>query len=126
MVQYCRKCGQELDDDAEFCDSCGFNLNSNPANNQEENTTDKSKPPVVSNDKKEFVTKLPLILSALHSIAFSNFFSSLIFAAITLYPKSFASATKSENTFSFIFSLNSDVLILTSVIGSSANSSRDS
>jgi hypothetical protein len=63
MVQYCRKCGQELDDDAEFCDSCGFNLNSNPANNQEENTTDKSKPPVVSNDKKEFVTKLPLILA---------------------------------------------------------------
>ena len=63
MVQYCRKCGQELDDDAEFCDSCGFNLNSSPANNQEENTTDKSKPPVVSNDKKEFVTKLPLILA---------------------------------------------------------------
>lgn len=23
MAQYCRKCGKELDDDAEFCDECG-------------------------------------------------------------------------------------------------------
>ena len=30
MVQYCRKCGQELDDDAEFCDVCGFELNGSP------------------------------------------------------------------------------------------------
>ena len=29
MSQYCRKCGKELDDDAEFCDSCGFNLDEN-------------------------------------------------------------------------------------------------
>lgn len=30
MVQYCRKCGEELEDDAEFCESCGFRLNENP------------------------------------------------------------------------------------------------
>ena len=29
MVQYCRKCGKELEDDAEFCDGCGFKLNEN-------------------------------------------------------------------------------------------------
>ena len=34
MVQYCRKCGKELTDDAEFCDGCGFNLNGNPTQNQ--------------------------------------------------------------------------------------------
>lgn len=64
MVQYCRKCGQELDDDAEFCDSCGFNLNDNPT---------KEKPKVIKvseknlsdgeNEKSEFIFKLPLILA---------------------------------------------------------------
>lgn len=52
MVQYCRKCGQELDDDAEFCVSCGFKLNDTPI----ENT-------VKPKGNSEFVTKLPLILA---------------------------------------------------------------
>ena len=55
MVQYCRKCGKELADDAEFCEGCGFQLNENPNAKQ-----------VVKHDennKKEFVTKLPLILA---------------------------------------------------------------
>lgn len=55
MVQYCRKCGKELADDAEFCDECGFQLNENPNTKQ-----------VVKHDennKKEFVTRLPLILA---------------------------------------------------------------
>lgn len=30
MVQYCRKCGAKLDDDAEICDKCGFILNDDP------------------------------------------------------------------------------------------------
>ena len=58
MVQYCRKCGKELDDNAEFCDECGFNLNENIDNNKQ----------AVKNDpanKSEFVTKLPLILAVI-------------------------------------------------------------
>ena len=62
MVQYCRKCGNELDDDAEFCDSCGFNLNSNPNDNQTKET-ETTNTPRMQNDKTEFVTKLPLILA---------------------------------------------------------------
>lgn len=62
MVQYCRKCGKELDDDAEFCDSCGFNLNSNLNDNQSKETKT-TNIPMVQNDKKELVTKLPLILA---------------------------------------------------------------
>lgn len=54
MVQYCRKCGKELDDDAEFCDGCGFQLNETPAETVE------SKNPAKNT---EFITKLPLILS---------------------------------------------------------------
>ncbi len=55
MVQYCRKCGEELDDDAEFCEKCGFQLNDNPIEkNQSKNQTLQN---------KEFVTKLPLILA---------------------------------------------------------------
>lgn len=64
MVQYCRKCGQELDDDAEFCDSCGFNLNDNPTEEKpkvikvsEKNLSDGE------NEKSEFIFKLPLILA---------------------------------------------------------------
>ncbi|MBQ9160323.1 MAG: zinc ribbon domain-containing protein [Methanobrevibacter sp.] len=52
MVQYCRKCGQELDDDAEFCVSCGYKLNETPTQNT-----------VKSKGNSEFVTKLPLILA---------------------------------------------------------------
>ena len=56
MVQYCRKCGTELDDDAEFCDNCGFNLNEN---------LNESKQMVKHNtgNKNEFVSRLPLILA---------------------------------------------------------------
>ncbi|WP_295611876.1 zinc ribbon domain-containing protein [uncultured Methanobrevibacter sp.] len=72
MVQYCRKCGKELEDDAEFCDSCGFELNSNPINEETEETKKSSenkptenKPSEVKNDKNEFINKLPLILAAI-------------------------------------------------------------
>ena len=61
MVQYCRKCGKELADDAEFCDGCGFNLNENPTNKQNQTS--------VTSDKNEFVTKLPLILAIIGIIA---------------------------------------------------------
>lgn len=54
MVQYCRKCGKELDDDAEFCDGCGFQLNETPAETVESKNPTKN---------TEFLTKLPLILS---------------------------------------------------------------
>lgn len=57
MTQYCRKCGKELEDDAEFCDSCGFNLNGNIIQK-----TNESKLPAPKN-KNEFATKLPLILA---------------------------------------------------------------
>lgn len=56
MVQYCRKCGKELDDDAEFCDDCGFALNENPKTEKQS--------PEQTNNKNEFVNKLPLILAA--------------------------------------------------------------
>ncbi len=53
MVQYCRKCGKELDDDAEFCDSCGFNLNGTSQNVKQTNSA----------KNNEFITRLPLILA---------------------------------------------------------------
>ena len=56
MVQYCRKCGKELEDDAEFCDGCGFQLNENP--NPEKQLVKED-----STNKNEFATKLPLILA---------------------------------------------------------------
>ena len=56
MVQYCRKCGKELTDDAEFCDGCGFNLNGNPTQNQTP-----AKPN--STNRNELYTRLPLILA---------------------------------------------------------------
>ena len=56
MVQYCRKCGKELEDEAEFCEGCGFKLNENPTKEKpEENKT--------TENKKEFVAKLPAILA---------------------------------------------------------------
>ena len=56
MVQYCRKCGKELSDDAEFCDGCGFQLDENLNNNSQVVKKD-------SENKNEFVKKLPLILA---------------------------------------------------------------
>lgn len=57
MVQYCRKCGKELDDDAEFCDGCGFQLNENPFREQQ----------VVKHESNnnELAGKLPLILAVI-------------------------------------------------------------
>ena len=43
MVQYCRKCGKELADDAEFCEGCGFQLNENPNAKQVVKHGDKNK-----------------------------------------------------------------------------------
>lgn len=63
MSQYCRKCGKELDDDAEFCDSCGFNLDESPINSKIENKVNENKQITGQNDEKEFITKLPLILA---------------------------------------------------------------
>lgn len=70
MVQYCRKCGQELDDDAEFCDSCGFDLNSNPTEEKQKVIkVSENKPIDVKNDKSEFINKLPLILAIIAIVA---------------------------------------------------------
>lgn len=70
MVQYCRKCGHELDDDAEFCDSCGFNLNDRPTKEETKvvKTSDNDSDNVKS-DKNEFITKLPLILAIIGIVA---------------------------------------------------------
>ncbi|WP_298521969.1 zinc-ribbon domain-containing protein [uncultured Methanobrevibacter sp.] len=69
MVQYCRKCGQELDDDAEFCDSCGFNLNTDPTQESNVVKTSESKPTEAKNNKNEFISKLPLILAIIGIVA---------------------------------------------------------
>lgn len=70
MVQYCRKCGHELEDDAEFCDSCGFDLNSNPTPKEtKEETSSETKPSEAKADKSEFKTKLPLILAIISIVA---------------------------------------------------------
>ncbi len=64
MVQYCRKCGHELEDDAEFCDSCGFKLNENPIEEKPKVIkVSENKQSDVKNDKSEFINKLPLILA---------------------------------------------------------------
>ena len=63
MVQYCRKCGKELDDDADFCDDCGFNLNESPVQNKKSVPETTNKPTTDNKDKSEFVNKLPLILA---------------------------------------------------------------
>ena len=62
MVQYCRKCGKELEDDAEFCDSCGYNLNGSAKNEVAKQD---------SANKNDFKTKLPLILAVV-GIVVSN------------------------------------------------------
>lgn len=61
MVQYCRKCGEKLDDDAEFCDSCGFKLNESPIEKKESKNQ-------TQHEKIEFVTRLPLILAIISII----------------------------------------------------------
>ena len=69
MVQYCRKCGQELEDDAEFCESCGFQLNQDPTQETKVVKATENKPEKVKNDKSEFVNKLPLILAVIAMVA---------------------------------------------------------
>lgn len=67
MVQYCRKCGAELDDDSKFCEKCGFSLDDDPTKEKTENTTnriDDSKS-IETDDKNKFITKLPLIIAAI-------------------------------------------------------------
>lgn len=65
MVQYCRKCGKELDDDDEFCNACGFKLNSDLTTK----TSDSKVTKVTNDGKNEFLTKLPLILAIIAIIA---------------------------------------------------------
>lgn len=64
MVQYCRKCGEELEDDAEFCESCGFRLNENPNDQKTE-----AQPQKTTENKNEFLTKMPLILAIIAIVA---------------------------------------------------------
>lgn len=62
MVQYCRKCGNEIDDDAEFCDNCGFELNGNLTKQNTQKYVNKNSPAVHDN-KNELTIKLPLVLA---------------------------------------------------------------
>ena len=67
MVQYCRKCGAELDDDSKFCAECGFLLDDDPTKEKTENnvksiTEDQS---IETDDKNKFLKKLPLIVAAI-------------------------------------------------------------
>lgn len=41
MVQYCRKCGHELDDDAEFCEACGYPTKDVPSSKKSNMNLDK-------------------------------------------------------------------------------------
>jgi len=67
MVQYCRKCGAELDDDSKFCAECGFLLDDDPTKEKTENksNTITDNKTIERDDKNKFITKLPLIVAAI-------------------------------------------------------------
>ena len=67
MVQYCRKCGAELDDDSKFCAECGFLLDDDPTKEKTENklNTITDNKTIETDDKNKFITKLPLIVAAI-------------------------------------------------------------
>ena len=62
MVQYCRKCGKQLDDNVKFCDACGFELDGElPKENR-------SVPIQTKTYKSAFLSKLPLVLAIISTI----------------------------------------------------------
>lgn len=67
MVQYCRKCGAELDDDSKFCAECGFLLDDDPTKEKTENKSNTltDNKTIERDDKNKFITKLPLIVAAI-------------------------------------------------------------
>ena len=67
MVQYCRKCGAELDDDSKFYAECGFLLDDDPTKEKTENksNTITDNKTIETDDKNKFITKLPLIVAAI-------------------------------------------------------------
>lgn len=67
MVQYCRKCGAEIDDDSKFCEKCGFSVGDDPTKEKTEpkdNTITDNKTSE-TDDKNKFIKRLPLIVSAI-------------------------------------------------------------
>lgn len=67
MVQYCRKCGAELDDDSKFCEECGFSLDDDPTKEKTERKVNaiSDNKTIEKDSKNKFITKLPLILAAI-------------------------------------------------------------
>lgn len=67
MVQYCRKCGAELDDDSKFCEECGFSLDDDPTKEKTESKVKSisDNKTIEKDNKNKFITKLPLILAAI-------------------------------------------------------------
>ena len=62
MVQYCRKCGKQLDDNVKFYDAYGFELDGEiPKENR-------SVPVQTKTDKSAFLSKLPLVLAIISTI----------------------------------------------------------
>lgn len=65
MVKRCRKCGRELEDGAEFCKSCGFQVKNDPASKTKPAKSFEDKLNAFKNYNSRYLRKLPLTLAVI-------------------------------------------------------------
>ena len=59
MVNFCPKCGEYVDEDAKFCDKCGFDLRERKAKEEEEAKRDEKGKPLISKHYGEYASLGP-------------------------------------------------------------------
>jgi uncharacterized RDD family membrane protein YckC len=65
MVNFCPKCGEYIEEDAKFCDNCGFDLTERKAREEEEIKRDKKGKTLISKHYGEYTTLGPRFVAFL-------------------------------------------------------------
>ena len=105
---YCKNCGQQIPDDAQFCSSCGYSTGSRP-NNNEQNTQPQQTTNTNTQNKEHNEPKTAL------GVIFSLFLGLIgLLIGILLYPE----GTVARNTFIKAWLITYIVTMAITLVGS--------
>lgn len=120
-MKYCNECGHEMDDDMEFCPSCGSRTYSNGKNQQKSNVDIHARPMVRLEMTKISLFDIGLVLSIIVYVILNIVKASLVFATFEKsyyedYYRKIASLTKTSNALSIALGVALCILVIGYII----------
>ncbi len=85
MVNFCPKCGEYVEEDAEYCDNCGFDLRERKEKEKAQKLRDKKGKPLVSDSYGQYAEFFPRLIAWLIDVIITGWINNTIWRNVTFF-----------------------------------------